>query len=69
MESSVPRRNVEAVQAAARDQGWEVTLPEQELYADAMGEAGTEAGTYSGMLCANADTISEALTSDGEQEE
>lgn len=66
VESSVPRRNVEAVQAAARDQGWEVTVPEQELYADAMGEPGTEAGTYSGMLRANADTISEALNRDGE---
>ena len=69
VESSVPRRNVEAVQAAAEDQGWEVTVPEQELYADAMGEPGTEAGTYAGMLRANADTISEALTRDAEQEQ
>ncbi|CAN5545788.1 manganese ABC transporter substrate-binding protein/adhesin MntA [soil metagenome] len=57
VESSIPRRNVEAVQAAARDQGWDVTIPEQALFADAMGEPGTEAGTYSGMLRANADTI------------
>ena len=69
VESSVPRRNVEAVQAAARDQGWEVRVPEQELYADAMGEPGTEAGTYAGMLRANADTISDALTRDAEQEQ
>lgn len=61
VESSVPRRNVEAVQAAAQDRGWDVTIPEQALYADAMGEPGSEAGTYAGMLRANADTIAGAL--------
>lgn len=60
-ESSVPRRTVEAVRAAAADRGWEVTVPEEELYADAMGGAGTPAGTYPGMLRANADTIADAL--------
>jgi len=64
-ESSVPRRNVEAVQAAARDQGWDVTVPEKELYGDAMGQPGTEEGTYPGMLRANADTIAGGLTSGG----
>ncbi|MGH3086996.1 MAG: metal ABC transporter solute-binding protein, Zn/Mn family [Rubrobacteraceae bacterium] len=61
VESSIPRRSVEAVQAAARDRGWDVTIPEQALYADAMGEPGTGAGTYAGMLRANADTIAGAL--------
>ncbi len=62
-ESSIPRRNVEAVQAAAQDRGWDVTVPEEELYADAMGEPDTEEGTYAGMLRANADTIVSGLTS------
>ncbi len=64
-ESSIPRRNVEAVQAAAQDQGWDLLVPEKELYGDAMGEAGTEEGTYPGMLKANADNISNGLTSGG----
>ena len=64
-ESSIPRRNVEAVQAAAQDQGWDLLVPEKELYGDAMGEAGTEEGTYPGMLKANADNISNGLTTGG----
>lgn len=63
VESSIPRRNVEAVQAAAQDQGWDVAIPEQELFADAMGEPDSEAGTYAGMLRANADTIASGLAS------
>lgn len=65
-ESSIPRRNVEAVQAAAQDQGWDLKLPDKELYGDAMGEPGTDEGTYPGMLRANADTIAQGLTSGGE---
>ena len=61
VESSIPRRNVEAVQAAAGDRGWDVEIPERALYADAMGDPGTEEGTYPGMLRANADTIAGAL--------
>lgn len=68
-ESSIPRRNVESVQAAAQDQGWDLALPEQELYADAMGEPGTEEGTYPGMLRANADLIAGALAQEGDDQE
>lgn len=59
-ESSVSPRSLEAVEAAARDQGWNLTVGD-ELYADAMGEPDTEEGTYAGMLRANADTIAAGL--------
>lgn len=59
-ESSVSPRSLEAVEAAARDQGWDLTVGD-ELFADAMGEPDTEEGTYAGMLRANADTIAEGL--------
>jgi manganese/zinc/iron transport system substrate-binding protein len=59
-ESSIPRRNIEAVQAAAQDQGWDLEIG-GELYADAMGDPDTEEGTYPGMMRANADTMAEAL--------
>ena len=60
VESSVPRRNVEAVQAAARSRGWEVAIG-GELYSDAMGDAASEDGTYIGMIRHNIDTIVDAL--------
>jgi manganese/zinc/iron transport system substrate-binding protein len=60
VESSVPRRNVEAVQAAARDRGHDLEIGGQ-LYSDAGGDAGTEGETYVGMVRENADTIAEAL--------
>jgi len=60
VESSVPRRAIEAVQAAVRDQGHEVAIG-GELLSDAMGAAGTPEGTYPGMVRHNAETIVEAL--------
>lgn len=60
VESSVPVRNIEALQAAVRDQGHEVTIG-GELFSDAMGEAGTDEGTYIGMVRHNVDTIAAAL--------
>ena len=60
VESSVPRRNVEAVQAASRDRGWDLEIGGT-LYSDAGGDAGTDAATYDGMFRANARTITEAL--------
>jgi manganese/zinc/iron transport system substrate-binding protein len=60
VESSVPQRNVEAVQAAVRAQGYNVVIGGQ-LFSDAMGNAGTPEGTYTGMVRHNIDTIVSAL--------
>lgn len=60
VESSVPPATIEAVQAAVRDRGWEVAIGGQ-LFSDAMGEDGTPAGTYIGMVRHNVDTIVTAL--------
>lgn len=60
IESSVPVRNIEAVQAAVRDRGFDVTVGGQ-LFSDAMGDAGTPEGTYVGMVRHNIDTIVAAL--------
>jgi manganese/zinc/iron transport system substrate-binding protein len=60
VESSVPRRSIEAVQAAVRSQGREVAIGGQ-LYSDALGAAGSPAGTYTGMVRTNVETIVNAL--------
>jgi manganese/zinc/iron transport system substrate-binding protein len=60
VESSVPVRNVEAVQAAVQARGFAVSIG-GELFSDAMGDWGTEEGTYSGMVRHNVDTIVGAL--------
>ena len=60
VESSVPRATIEAVQAAVRSRGWDVTIG-GELFADAMGADGTPEGTYIGMVKHNVDTIVSAL--------
>lgn len=60
VESSVPRRSIEAVQAALRDKGHPVEIGGQ-LYSDSLGAAGSPAGTYPGMVRANVQTIVEAL--------
>lgn len=64
VESSVPRRNVEAVQAAVRARGFEVIIGGT-LFSDAMGSPGTPEGTYIGMVRHNINTIVGALL--GEQ--
>lgn len=60
VESSVPRRSIEAVQAACRNRGHQVRIG-GELFSDAMGAPGTPEGTFSGMVRHNVDTIVEAL--------
>ena len=60
VESSVPQRNVEAVQAAVQAQGFEVKIGGS-LFSDAMGDAGTPEGSYVGMVRHNVNTIVEAL--------
>jgi manganese/zinc/iron transport system substrate-binding protein len=63
VESSVPQRNVEAVQAAVNAKGFEVRIGGS-LFSDAMGSEGTPEGTYVGMVRHNIDTIVTALTGD-----
>jgi manganese/zinc/iron transport system substrate-binding protein len=60
VESSVPVRNIEAVQAAVAAKGFQVSIG-GELFSDAMGDWGTEEGTYIGMVRHNVDTIVGAL--------
>jgi manganese/zinc/iron transport system substrate-binding protein len=60
IESSVPRRSIEAVQAAVRSRGHEVAIGGQ-LYSDSLGAAGSPPGTYPGMVRANVETIVNAL--------
>jgi manganese/zinc/iron transport system substrate-binding protein len=60
VESSVPVRNIEAVQAAVQAKGFDVKIG-GELFSDAMGDRGTEEGTYIGMVRHNVDTIVDSL--------
>ncbi|MFW5942962.1 MAG: metal ABC transporter solute-binding protein, Zn/Mn family [Chloroflexota bacterium] len=60
IESSVPQRNIEAVQAAVRAEGFDVQIG-GELFSDAMGNPDTPEGTYEGMVRHNVDTIVSAL--------
>ncbi len=60
VESSVPRRSIEAVQAAVRSRGKEVAIGGQ-LFSDSLGAANGPAGTYPGMVRTNVTTIVDAL--------
>ncbi len=60
VESSVPRRGIEAVQAAVRAKGFSVDIGGT-LYGDALGSPGTPADTYIGMMRENTRTITSAL--------
>ncbi len=63
IESSVPRKNITAVQEAVAYKGWEVKVG-GELFSDAMGDEGTFEGTYIGMITHNINTIVNALSGD-----
>lgn len=60
VESSVPKRTIEALQAAVKSKGYEVIIGGT-LYSDALGNAGTVEGTYIGMFDYNVKTIVNAL--------
>lgn len=60
VESSVPKKAIEAVVQGAKEKGHELKIG-GELFSDAMGEKGTEEGTYIGMVRHNVDTIVKAL--------
>jgi manganese/zinc/iron transport system substrate-binding protein len=66
VESSVPPRYLEALRKAAAARGHAVAIGGS-LYSDALGDAGTPAGTYIGVVRANVDTIVGALTASGDQ--
>lgn len=65
IESSVPPRYIEAVQAAARARGFNVRVG-GELFSDAMGNPGTPEGNYIGMVRHNINTIVNGLSGGGE---
>jgi len=60
VESSVPRKPIEAVVAGCKNKGHNVTIG-GELFSDAMGASGTPEGTYIGMVNHNISTIMNAL--------
>ncbi len=60
VESSVPKRTIEALQAAVKSKNHEVTIGGT-LYSDALGNIGTIEGTYIGMFEYNVNTIVNAL--------
>ncbi len=60
VESSVPRRNMEALITGCRARGHKVRIG-GELYGDALGPPGTPEGTYIGMVRHNVNTIVDAL--------
>tara|TARA_R110000868_G_scaffold174264_1_gene410847 strand:- start:161 stop:1066 length:906 start_codon:yes stop_codon:yes gene_type:complete len=60
VESSVPKRTIEALQAAVKSKNHDVTIGGT-LYSDALGNAGTVEGTYIGMFEYNVNTIVNAL--------
>jgi len=65
VESSVPRRSIEAVRAACASRGHRVAIG-GELFSDAMGAAGTPEGSYDGMVRHNVETVVTALAGGGE---
>ena len=63
VESSVPRKNIEALLAGARARGHAVRVGGT-LFSDAMGAEGTYEGTYMGMLDHNITVVTRALGGD-----
>lgn len=61
VETSVPVRNVEALQAAVHDRGADVVIGGH-LYSDALGSADGDAGSYIGMVRHNIDTVVGAIS-------
>jgi manganese/zinc/iron transport system substrate-binding protein len=60
VESSVPKRTIEALQASVNSKNHHVEIGGT-LYSDALGNAGTVEGTYLGMFRYNVNTIVNAL--------
>lgn len=60
VESSVPPKTIEALQAAVKAQGFDVAIG-GELYSDSLGDSDSGADTYIRTVKANIDTIVDAL--------
>lgn len=60
VESSVPPKTIEALQAAVKAKGFEVAIG-GELYSDSLGDAEAGTGTYILTVKANIDTVVDAL--------
>ena len=60
VESSIPKRHIQAVQESVKAKGWAVDIG-GELYSDALGDANGNAGTYLGMVQHNVNEIVNAL--------
>lgn len=60
VESSVPPKTIEALQAAVKAKGFNVSIG-GELYSDSLGDAASKADTYILTVKANIDTIVDAL--------
>jgi len=60
VETSVPARSIEAVQAAVRARGFNVKIGGH-LYSDAMGDPDGPEGSYIGMVTFNVETLVSAL--------
>ena len=63
-ESSVSPKNIEALQEAVESRGWNVVVPEAELFSDALGAASPE-DTFIGMFRHNIEVITEYLGGEG----
>jgi manganese/zinc/iron transport system substrate-binding protein len=62
VESAIAPRTVQALVEPCRAAGHELSVPEQELYADALGQAESADSTYEGMIRHNVKTIVDALS-------
>lgn len=60
IESSVPKKNIEAVQEAVKQKGFDIKIA-GELYSDSLGEKGSDADTYIKMMKKNMETIINGL--------
>lgn len=60
VESSVPKKNIEALREAVKAKGFDVSIGGS-LYSDSLGDKGTELGTYIGTFKENVNTIVNAL--------
>lgn len=69
IETTISPRTIEAVQAAVRAKTGNKVRIGGKLYSDAMGDPGTEEGTYIGMMRHNTDTIVAALGGDSNGEQ